>query len=285
MAKRYNDHYIATRKTLRDAGIEAYNLEARILVAHAAGKTAETLIRDLMLYTSNETEQKLAPMIERRLAGEPVAYITGEWEFYGLPILVNENVLIPRVDTELLVDLALRAVRGKKMDARILDLCCGSGCIGCAIAHELPASRVVMADISSEALSISRKNIFRNSLTPRVTCLEANVLEPPPMLIGNFDLVVCNPPYIPSADINSLDKSVKSYEPIGALDGGDDGLEFYRAVLKHWKGVLRHGGLMLFEVGIGQAEEVRTMMLMAGFLGVEIATDTGGIDRVVIGRR
>jgi release factor glutamine methyltransferase len=284
MAKTYNDLYIATRRQLRDAGISAFSLEARLLVACAAGKTTEKLLRDLMLYTSDDTELKLAPMVRRRLSGEPVAYITGEWEFYGIPIQVDRNVLIPRTDTELLVELAVKAARGKKMDARVLDLCCGSGCIGCAIAHELPASRVVMADISPEALSISRKNVQRNNLTPRVTCIEADALAAPPMLVGNFDLVVCNPPYIPTQDIPGLDGSVRDYEPLGALDGGGDGLDFYRAILKNWKGVLRHGGLMLFEVGIGQAEDVRTQMLMSGFLGVECIRDTGGIDRVVMGR-
>ena len=284
MAKTYNDLYISTRKKLREAGIAAHSLEARLLVACAAGKTVEKLLRDMMLYTSDETEQKLLTMLERRLKGEPVAYITGEWEFYGLPILVDRNVLIPRTDTELLVDLAIRAVRGKKMDARVLDLCCGSGCIGCAIAHELPASRVVMADISHDALAICRKNVRRNHLTPRVTCIEADALQPPPMLVGNFDLLICNPPYIPSADIRTLDSSVRDYEPVGALDGGDDGLVFYRSILKNWKSALRHGGLLLFEVGIGQAEDVRTQMIMSGFLGVECVKDTGGIDRVVMGR-
>ena len=284
MAKRYNDLYIATRKALRDAGIEAHSLEARLLVAAASGKSTEKLLRDMMLYTNEETERALAPMLRRRLAGEPVAYITGEWEFYGLPITVDKNVLIPRVDSELLVDLAVKALRGRKMDARVLDLCCGSGCLGCAIAHELPATRVVMVDVSAEALTVSRKNVLRNSLTPRVTCMEADATKAPPMLVGNFDLVVCNPPYIPTTDIIGLDSSVRDWEPHLALDGGDDGLDFYRAVLKYWKGVLRHGGLLMFEVGIGQAEDVKKLMLMNGFLSVESAKDTGGIDRVVCGR-
>ncbi len=284
MAKRYNDLYLATRKILRDAGIEAHSLEARILVAKAADKSTDTLIRDLMLYTSDETIENLKPMLQRRLQGEPVAYITGEWEFYGLPIAVDRNVLIPRVDTEVMVDAALKALRGKKMDARILDLCSGSGCIGCAMAANLPASRLLLVDISPDALSISRKNSQRLGLTPRVTCMEADATKPPPMLVGNFDIVMCNPPYITPSDYDKLDKSVKDYEPKLALVGGEDGLEFYRAVLKNWKGVLRHGGLLMFEVGYDQAEEVKTMMLISGFLGVESIKDTGGIDRVVVGR-
>ena len=284
MAKTYNDLYIWARKQLKDAGIEGYALESRIMVANAAGKSTEALMRDMRLYTGDDVEKKLQPMIERRLKGEPMAYITGEWEFYGIPILVDSSTLIPRMDTELMVDLALKAVKGKKMDARVLDLCCGSGCIGCAIAHELPASRVVMVDKSAAALSVSRKNVQLNKLSPRVTCLEADVLQPPPMLVGNFDLVCCNPPYIPTADILSLDSTVRDYEPLTALDGGQDGLDFYRGVLKNWKSVLRHGGLMLFEVGIGQAEDVKKLMLLSGFLGVESVKDTGGIDRVVMGR-
>ncbi len=284
MPKRYNDLYLATRKILKDMGVEAHSLEARILVAKAADKSPDVLFRDLMLYTSDETVEKLKPMLARRLMGEPVAYITGEWEFYGLPILVNQNVLIPRADTEIMVDYALKALKGKKMDARILDLCSGSGCIGCAMAANLPASRVVLVDISSDALSISRKNSQRLSLTPRVTCLEADVLKPPPMLVGNFDVIMCNPPYITPKDYDELDISVKEFEPKLALVGGEDGLDYYRAVLKNWKSVLRHGGLLMFEVGYDQAEAVKTMMLIAGFLGVESLKDTGGIDRVVVGR-
>lgn len=282
MVKTYNDHYIATRKLLRDAGVSAFALEARILVAAAAGKTTEHLMRDMMLYTSDETGVRLEAMLKRRLAGEPVAYITGEWEFYGYPIIVDENVLIPRVDTELLVDLAVNAARGKKMDARVLDLCCGSGCIGCAIASELSASRVVMVDNSLTALDIAKRNARALHLLNRVICMEADATKPSPMLVGNFDIVVCNPPYIP--DGTALDNSVSDYEPHVALFGGEDGLDFYRSILKNWKGVLRRGGLMMFEVGIGQAEDVKRHMLMAGFLGVEIIADTGGIDRVVIGR-
>lgn len=282
MVKTYNDHYIATRKALRVAKIEAFALEARILLASAAGKTTEHLLRDMMLYTSDEVGERLSVMLQRRLDGEPVAYITGEWEFYGYPIIVNENVLIPRVDTELLVGLAVNAARGKKMDARILDLCCGSGCIGCAIASELSASRVVLVDNSLDALDVTRKNIKALNLLPRTICMEADATAPSPMLVGNFDIVVCNPPYIP--DGTKLDKSVEAFEPHTALFGGEDGLNFYRAILKNWKGVIRSGGLLMFEVGIDQAEDVQKLMLMAGFLGVEIVRDTGGIDRVVVGR-
>ncbi|MEG1164982.1 MAG: peptide chain release factor N(5)-glutamine methyltransferase, partial [Oscillospiraceae bacterium] len=222
-------------------------------------------------------------LIERRLAGEPVAYITGDWEFYGIPISVTRGVLIPRVDTEVLADSAISALRGRKMDARVLDLCTGSGCVGCAIAKELPATHVVLADNSRAALGIAKQNVMRNKLNPRVSCIELDAMETPPMMIGSFDLLTCNPPYIPTADIAGLDTSVKDYEPLEALDGGADGLNFYRAIIEKWRNVVRLGGLMLFEVGVGQAEDVIKLMRLGGFKNVESVKDTLGIDRVVFG--
>ena len=183
MPKTYNDLYLATRTALKSAGVEAYALEARLLVAYAVGKTKEEFVRDLRLYTSDENEQKIRALLQRRIAGEPLAYLIGEWEFHGLPITVTPDVLIPRMDTEVLVDAALQVLVGRKMNARILDLCSGSGCIGCALAHELPAARVVMVDISDAALAVSKENLRRNRQN-RTICLKADALEKPPMSIG-----------------------------------------------------------------------------------------------------
>lgn len=283
MAATYNDIYIKARKIFRDAGIEAYNLEARYLIAEAAGKRMDQLVRDMNLYTSDEVTAKVGEMISRRLEGEPIAYITGEWEFYGVPIIVNRDVLIPRVDTEVLVETAVCSLRGRKMDARVIDLCTGSGCVGCAIAKELPATRVTLADNSKPALAVAKQNILANKLNPRVTCVEIDALSNPPLMLGSFDLLVCNPPYIPTEDIKTLDDSVKKYEPVQALDGGEDGLEFYRAILKNWRTTIRKGGLMMFEVGIGQADEVCSIMNAAGLINVGKIEDTQGIDRVCFG--
>ena len=217
MPKTYNDLYLATRTALKSAGVEAYALEARLLVAYAVGKTKEEFVRDLRLYTSDENEQKIHALLQRRIAGEPLAYLIGEWEFHGLPIVVTPDVLIPRMDTEVLVDAALQVLVGRKMNARILDLCSGSGCIGCALAHELPAARVVMVDISDAALAVSKENLRRNRQN-RTICLKADALEKPPMSIGTFDIIVSNPPYVASMDILTLDSSVRDYEPLGALD-------------------------------------------------------------------
>ena len=283
MPKTYNDLYLATRTALKNAGVEAYALEARLLVAYAVGKTKEEFVRDLRLYTSDENEQKIEALLQRRIAGEPLAYLIGEWEFHGLPIVVTPDVLIPRMDTEVLVDAALQVLVGRKMNARILDLCSGSGCIGCALAHELPAARVVMVDISDEALTVSKENLRRNHQN-RTICLKADALEKPPMGIGTFDLIVSNPPYVASMDILTLDSSVRDYEPLGALDGGEDGLMFYRAIVRHWTQILRPGGWLMFEVGEGQASAVCEMLMAAGFASAQTRKDTQMIDRVVIGK-
>lgn len=283
MPRTYNDIYIATRKKLREAEISSPGLEARLLIANAAGKTMDSLLRDMSLYTSDEVVKKTEAMLARRMTGEPVAYITGNWEFYGLPILVNRDVLIPRNDTEVLVDTAVKALRGRKMDARIIDLCTGSGCVGCAIGRELPATTVLLADNSPAALQVAKQNVLSLKLNPRVKCMELDATEAPPMMIGSFDLLVCNPPYIPSADILELEASVKDYEPMAALDGGEDGLDFYRVILKKWCNVIRIGGAMMFEVGIHQAEAVMELMRGAGLDNVASVKDSQGIERLVYG--
>lgn len=283
MPKTYNEIYIDARKKLRGKDIAAYNLEARIIASHAAGKPMNAFMRELNLYTSDEVSKSVDEMIQRRIDGEPVAYITGDWEFYGLPIIVTRDVLIPRVDTEVLAEAAITALTGRKMDARVLDLCTGSGCVGCAIAKNLPATHVVLVDNSPAALAVAKQNVMKNRLNPRVSCVETSALEKPPLMLGSFDLMVCNPPYIPSEDIAGLDASVKDYEPVAALDGGKDGLDFYRAILAKWTVAVRVGGLIMFEVGIGQAGDVQTLMAEAGLQNTGVIPDTQGIERVCFG--
>ena len=282
--KTYNDLYLNARALLRQKGIEAYNLEARLLVAKAAGKPVAELLRDLSLYATPAIETTVQEFISRRLNGEPVAYITGTWEFYGLPMLVSPDVLIPRMDTEVLVDTAKELLVGRKMDARILDLCCGSGCITCALGHELPATKLVAVDISMGALENCRQNVALNRLTSRVISLQADAAASPPLGIGQFDMIVSNPPYIASDEILTLDNSVRDYEPVWALDGGKDGLRFYKGIIKYWKSVLRPGGWLLFEVGEGQAETVKDFLLAGGFEDADTRRDTAGTERVVFAR-
>ncbi len=281
--KTYNELYISARRRLKSAGIESYGLEAQVLAAAAAGKTKTEFFRDLTLYTGPGYEKDLDTLIERRLRGEPVAYITGQWEFYGLPIRVNQEVLIPRIDTEVLVDRAVEYVRRAGGGGRILDLCCGSGCIGLALAANLPDIRVVMIDRDPSVMAVSRSNVNLNRQSRRVSCADGDALKTPPIFLGRFDMIVCNPPYIPSGDIEGLDPSVKDYEPRLALDGGADGLVFYRSVCSKWKILLTGQARLMFECGIGQAGSVAGIMEQNGFENIEIFKDTLNIERVVTG--
>ena len=284
MAKTYNDIYIETRRTLKEAGIEAYGLEARLIVAQAAGKTVSELLRDLSLYAGRDLEPTARAMTERRLGGEPVAYITGSWEFYGVPLDITPDVLIPRPDTELLVSAAVELFAGRNGQPRILDLCAGSGCIGCALAVQMPGAKVILVDNDRKALALCRKNVQKNRLDTRVMCVEADAARKPPMLLGKFDLIVCNAPYVPSEELKTLDASVRDYEPVQALDGGEDGLDVIRPVVALWKSVLRDSGTIMLEIGEGQAPAVRELLVQAGFTDIRALPDAGGTERVLTGR-
>ena len=283
--KTYSEVYLAARKTMREAGIESSDLDARLMAAKASGKTVAAFLRDARLFVGDNTfENQMNEMVARRMNGEPVAYITGQWEFYGLPLVITEDVLIPRDDTEVLVNEAVEVLREKTENTRVLDLCCGSGCIGLAIAHTIGNAKVVMADVSPKALAVARQNAILNNLTKNTNCLEANALEVPPMFFGRFDLIVSNPPYIPTRDVLELDVSVKDYEPHLALDGGDDGLDFYRSITEKWKVLLKEGGTMMFECGIEQADSLAHILLKNGFTDIKKFKDTLGIERVVTGK-
>ncbi len=285
MTKTYNEIYIQTRRALKEAGIEAYALEARLLVSQAAGKTQASLMRDLGLYSADGLDKKVEAWVARRLAGEPVAYITGAWEFFGVPIHVTRDVLIPRSDTEILAEAAVALFKNRNSHPRILDLCCGSGCIGCSLAVHMPAARVILVDKDPKALAVCRQNMTELNLGPRVMAVEADASRKPPLLLGDFDLIVCNPPYIPTADIETLDRSVKDHEPYLALDGGEDGLDLIRPIIALWKSILRPGGTMMLEICEGQAEEVDRLLQEAGFTKTMRLKDPGGCERVIIGRR
>ena len=280
----YNDIFLATRRKLRAAGIKAHDLEARLIVGYATGKTREELIRSSRLFVPDSSiSRKVNDMLELILRGEPVAYIVGEWEFYGVPIIVDETVLIPRVDTELLVEETIKQIRQRGGQFRLLDLCAGSGCIGLAIAANVPACRIVLADNSEKALAVCRANMIRNNLSRNVTAIEADVLETPPALLGAFDAIVCNPPYIPTNELINLDPSVRDYEPVHALDGGPDGLYYYRAIVTNWTALLKPDGFLALECGAGQADAVRGILQDSDFSSTKTYIDTLGIERVIIG--
>ncbi len=283
MATTYNNLFLDARARLKKAGVESAQLEAREIICFAADKTREQFYRDMSLYASGELERRVEELVQRRLAGEPVAYIIGEWEFYGLSLDISRDVLIPRMDTELLAERGILKARESGEGARVLDLCAGSGCVGLAIAANAPECRVVLGELSEGALRVCKQNIRRCELNARVTCLSVNALEPPSSALWDFDVIVCNPPYIPSGDIPALDMSVKDYEPRIALDGGMDGLDYYRAIAERWKSALRLGGTLIFEVGIGQAVDVEEILEKNGYEDIKTLPDTQNILRVVEG--
>ena len=279
----YNEIYLDIRRTLRESGVEQAQLEAMELMCAALGKRREEVLRDLSLYAGEHMTQQVYGLLQRRLAGEPIAYIVGEWEFYGLTLTVNPDVLIPRPDTELLVERGILAVRDLPQ-ARVLDLCTGSGCVGLALAYNCPQAQVVLADWSEKALEVARQNLLRCQLTDQVALVQANALEDPARELGDFDLILCNPPYIPRRVVEEeLDLSVRGYEPHMALDGGEDGLDFYRAITLHWKWALRSGGKLAFEIGYDQSQAVEQLMRERGFVQVRSFRDPGGHWRVVEG--
>lgn len=282
--KTYNQLCIDARNAVRTCGSENPNMEARNLVAFASGKTMGELVRDYMLYASNDIEQKVNELVARRQNGEPLAYILGTWEFYGLELNVTPDVLIPRIDTEVLVQEAIEVLGNPAEPPRILDLCCGSGCIGIALGQHFPASRVVMVDMSDNALRVARSNVMKHGMGARASCVKANALKAPPMNVGSFDIIVSNPPYIKSLEVLTLDASVRDFEPLEALDGGEDGYMFYRAIAKKWRSVLRENGWLLFEVGEEQAQYVALQMKKAGFINIRTVKDTYGTERVVVGQ-
>ena len=283
MPATYNDLYLDARRALKAAGVEQAQLEARELLCRASGKTREDLLRDLPLYAPDGVTARFQGLMARRMAGEPVAYLIGEWEFYGLTLDVCRDVLIPRPDTETLVERGILFLRDLPEGARVLDLCAGSGCVGLAIADNCPGAHVILAEWSDDALRICRQNILRCALSQQASAAQVDALEPPPRLLRDFDLILCNPPYIPTLEVAHLDPSVRDYEPRLALDGGEDGLKFYRTVAKKWKCALAPGGKLIFEVGYNQAPAVKRILEQNGYQDIRTTMDPGMHWRVVEG--
>ncbi|MFV0402127.1 MAG: peptide chain release factor N(5)-glutamine methyltransferase [Oscillospiraceae bacterium] len=248
------------------------SFEAAQLLEMVTGRTG----RDEAV--SEEQQIKLEELCRRRLAGEPLQYLLGEWEFYSLPFYVGPGVLIPRPDTEALVDVALEL--GKTIEhPEVLDLCAGSGCIGIAVAHHLPEASVTAVELSGEAFPYLLRNVERNA--SRVRAIQADALtytHPKPV-----DMILSNPPSIPAGELPTLQAEVQR-EPAMALDGGTDGLDFYRALTLRSLELLAPGGWLCFEVGIHQSGPVQKNLAALGFTDIGVRKDYGGTPRVVFGR-
>ena len=285
MVKTLNDLYMDARKALlRQEEPSDASLIARNLLCHITGKTPEQVIADRQMYASEAWCVEMERSLLRYLRGEPLAYVLGKWEFFGLPLQVDNRVLIPRDDTCAVTELAIRYGLNLKTGPRILDLCTGSGCIGLAIANRIKDAKVTLGDISKDALNVAKANITNLKMSARVTCVQVSALEPAKPFIGKFDMIVSNPPYITGQEMLELDSSVKDYEPHLALYGGDDGLDFYRSICNNFKSALLPGGLLCFEFGKGQGDDVCAILQDNGFTVLERSRDYNNIERAVIAR-
>ena len=282
MVKTYADLYLDARKALLPSeGMYAGNV-ARELVCAASGKTQEALIADRALYASEEICSRVETFVRRHLTGEPTAYILGQWDFYDMTLTVTPDVLIPRDDTMAVTELAIKKALFLPQNPRVLDLCTGSGCIGLAVARRVKDAKITLADLSQEALRVARKNVTDLHLSGRVTCVQADVRKPAAPFLGKFHLIVSNPPYVTTEEMEKLDASVKDFEPHLALHGGEDGLDFYRAIVRNFTPALREGGFLALEFGMGQDPAVCAILEAADYKILELKEDNSGIVRAVL---
>jgi protein-(glutamine-N5) methyltransferase, release factor-specific len=269
--------YTEGKNRLQKAGVQSYEFDARQLLFFVFSIDANQYLLNQSMPLSEEEEKKVNSYfeaIQKRSEKIPLQYITGEQNFCGLDFYVNENVLIPRLDTEVLVEKILEY---EEPGQRVMDMCTGSGCIAITL-QKLGGFQVMAVDISEEALTLARKNAQRNQA--QVTFFQSNMFEQ----LSNtskVDVIVSNPPYIESKVVDELDDEVKKYEPRLALDGMEDGLHFYRILAREGKRFLNEGGRLYVEIGFDQAEAVKELFGAQGFLDIQVYKDLAGLDRVV----
>lgn len=283
MVKQYGELYLDTRRALlATEDPQTAGMMARQLLCHATGKTQEEILAHRELYASQQAVEEVEAMLQRLLTGEPLAYVLGEWEFYGLPLKVTPDVLIPRDDTCAVTELAIRRGLFLRQDPRVLDLCCGSGCIGLAVASRVKDAKVTLADLSRQALTIAKENAARNKLSGRVRCVQADAMQKPSAFLGKFDMIVSNPPYVTAQEMTELPHSVRDFEPEMALFGGEDGLDFYRAIAGNFTAALKPGGYLCLEFGMGQADAVCEILEENGYTILERTRDYNDRERAVL---
>lgn len=279
----YRDIYLSARSSLsKMEDGQSAGLVARDLLCTFSGKSPEQLIREIDSPAEENVAARVFDGVDRLLKEEPLAYVLGQWEFYGLPLYVTPDVLIPRDDTCAVTELAINKGLFLDKDPRILDLCCGSGCIGLAIASRVKDARVTLADISKEALAVAKKNIARNKLGGRVSTFQVDAREKAPGFLGRFDLIVSNPPYITRSEMEQLPKSVDAYEPHLALFGGEDGLDFYRSIIQKFTPILKPEGYLCFEFGMGMADAVCRLLEENDYIILERKRDFNDRERAVL---
>jgi release factor glutamine methyltransferase len=265
----------------RARGVDSPRLDAELLLGRALSCTRIQLIADAKRGLENDELTRFRELVKRRRAREPTAYILGEREFYGRRFRVDRRVLIPRPDTETLVEVALERTRHRSMSMRALDLCTGSGCVAITLARERPTSLVVATDVSDDALAVARDNALR--LGAYNVGFRSGDLFAAVEGSARFDLVTANPPYIAAAEIASLQPEIRDYEPRLALAGGQDGLTLVRLIVAGVGPHLARGGRLAVEIGFGEAAATADLFAAAGFAQIEVRRDYARIERVVSG--
>jgi len=285
LVKKISELYRETRRAfMTQEDPQTASLLARSLLCHITGKTNEQLLADTESYAGEEVCCAMAQAVSRVMAGEPLAYVLGEWEFYGMTLHVDNHVLIPRDDTCAVTALAIKQALFLDSNPRVLDLCTGSGCIGLAIANRVKDAKVTLGDISRDAIAVAKKNITAQKLSGRVACMQVDALQMPSAFLGKFDMIVSNPPYITTQEMTELPDSVKNFEPHLALHGGDDGLVFYRSIAENFSHALKPGGYLCFEFGMGQGDDVCAILEENGYTVLERSKDYNDRERAVIAR-
>ena len=275
--------YLSARKALlQTEDAQTAGMLARSILCHYTGKTPEALLSHMEQYVDDTVCHAVDAAVGRLLKGEPLAYVLEEWDFYGMRLYVTKDVLIPRDDTCAVTALAIKQALFLQQAPRILDLCTGSGCIGLAVATRVRDARVTLADISPNALNVAKKNVVSQKLSARVSCVQADALGEPAAFLGKFDMIISNPPYITGQEMLELPGSVKDYEPHLALFGGDDGLDFYRAIARNYAQALKPGGYLCFEFGMGQGDAVCGILEANGYTILERTRDYNDRERAVM---
>lgn len=272
---------------LLDAGVDTARLDAEVLMGHVLGLTREQLLGSADLLLSEVHLRPYRELLRRRLEREPIAYITRRQEFWSLEFRVLPDVMIPRPETERLVEISLALARElpKTSSLRVLDIGTGSGAIAISLAKEMPSAVIWATDVSPAALEIARSNAAGNGVAGRIRFFHGDLFEAIGQFPGRFTLIVSNPPYIRSAEIDALEPEVSRWEPRGALDGGADGLDFYRRIAREARDYLAPNGAVAVEVGADMGKEVSRLFTAAGYYtGVAIVQDYAGRDRVVMAR-
>lgn len=282
--KTYRELYGEGRRILEQAGLPDAALDARFLLEEVCGTNLQTLLVFPEKKVTEEEVNQYRAFIQRRKDREPTAMILGEWDFMGLTFRLNKSTLIPEQDTEVLVETALEELKRRGLGEaplRILDLCTGSGCILLSLLHELRNAGGLGTDLSEEALEAARENAVRLGLQERAAFRQGDLWEP----VGDerFDLIASNPPYVPTEVIPTLEPEVRCGEPYAALDGGEDGLVFYRRIMREAAGHLKPSGIIIVESGFDEAPQIAALMQDQKLRGIRTVKDYGGLDRVVLG--